>query len=154
MKNITEKIVKPAALYVVEIWEGKAKTVTNKKILLATEMLFLLASIRSSKTTPTSDLQVLNGSPPWWLKANTIYEEALKNREHSRKKNLQVLKTPTCTNNNEEKIYVDVISTVERTGFGRGVRSMGAALPYTELSESASQNSVVRLSSFSLELSH
>lgn len=59
VRTVMERVVKPAMLYAYEIWGERARTTVNKKIMLAAQRPFLLATVKAYKTTPTVALQVL-----------------------------------------------------------------------------------------------
>lgn len=60
--------------------------------MIETQGPFLLAAVKAYRATSTAALQVLNGTPPWWLEAQVKFEEKARYRLDVEKEKLRVTK--------------------------------------------------------------
>lgn len=81
LKLIMEKVTKPAVLYAAEIWGQTADKAANINVMAAIQRPFLMAIVKTYKTTSTAALHVLSGMP-WWNEAKVAYQEHYRNQNN------------------------------------------------------------------------
>lgn len=79
-KEIYIHAIEPAMLYGCEIWGARAKDTRIIKQLKAAQRIALLAIVKAYRTTPTSALQTICGTPPLEITAYARHEFARTNK--------------------------------------------------------------------------
>lgn len=73
VKTVSERIIRPAVMYGVEVWGEGLKDTRNMRNINAAERYSLMAMVKAYKTTSTAVLGVIAGSIPYHVEGSTRF---------------------------------------------------------------------------------